>query len=174
MLLSLTFAVGIVRQPTLVGRSVPTRAGGTLTVASAEHALPVPLALRGGALRMDAGVLAGLGAAYSAQLTAWPIATQSVTSAATFALSDAAAQRIAPPADGRDPLRTLVTALIGLLYFGPALHYYLRFVYSLFPGTGLRMTLYKTLFGQLGFGPVLTCALLLRVLPTSTTHEYYP
>ena len=131
------------------------------TLAVAPMRRQVITTLRGGASlpRMDAGLglVATLGAVYSNSLTTAPIVTQSLTAAGTFALSDAAAQAIAPPKEGRDAVRTITTALIGLLYFGPALHFYLRFVYSLFPGTGLRATLLKTLFGQLGFGPAVTC-----------------
>ena len=42
------------------------------------------------------------------------------TASAVFALSDRAAQRIEGGA--RDAKRTLTSALVGLLYFGPALH----------------------------------------------------
>ena len=113
------------------------------------------MALRGGAAEM--GSLTALGAAYAGALTAAPIVTKSLTSAATFALSDAAAQSISPPPSGRDGKRTAVTALIGLLYFGPALHFYLEFITRLVPGTALRDTLLKTALGQLGFGPAITC-----------------
>jgi protein Mpv17 len=117
----------------------------------------VPLVLRGGASPQMGGALTSLGAAYAAQLASQPVLTQSLTSAATFALSDSVAQSISPPPEGRDTKRTITTALIGLVYFGPALHYYLQLVYHLFPGTGLKSTLAKTLFGQLGFGPAVTC-----------------
>ena len=99
-----------------------------------------------------------LGVAYSAALVAKPILTKSLTSAAIFALSDASAQRLESSGTGkRDGKRTLVTALIGLCYFGPALHFYLNWVTWLIPGDGLPSTLLKTLVGQLGFGPVVTC-----------------
>jgi len=99
-----------------------------------------------------------LGVAYSAALVAKPILTKSLTSAAIFALSDASAQRLESSGTGkRDGKRTLVTALIGLCYFGPALHFYLNWVTWLIPGDGLLSTLLKTLVGQLGFGPVVTC-----------------
>ena len=115
------------------------------------------LSLRGGSVapRMLAG-LQSLGAAYAAALVTNPILTKSLTSAATFALSDVAAQRLEPGERKRDVRRTVVTALIGLLYFGPALHYYLEFVTWLVPGGGIRDTLLKTLVGQLGFGPAIT------------------
>ena len=113
------------------------------------------LALRGGsAASMN---LAALGSAYSGLLVTHPVAVKSVTSCCIFALSDVAAQTIAPPSDGRDAKRTITTALIGLLYFGPVLHYYLNMITRLVPGSGFRSTLLKTLLGQLGFGPAITC-----------------
>lgn len=101
--------------------------------------------------------LSSIGVAYATALAARPIITKSFTSAALFALSDIVAQSIAPPPRGRDNKRTFVTALIGLLYFGPVLHHYLEFVMWLIPGSGIWPTLQKTLLGQLGFGPALTC-----------------
>ena len=101
-------------------------------------------------------LLGGVAGLYADALATNPVLTQSLTAAATFALSDQIAQaydRSAP----RDALRTIVSALIGLLYFGPALFHYLNFVSRLFPGTGLQSVLLKTLFGQLGFGPALSC-----------------
>lgn len=107
---------------------------------------------------MPSMLLAGdaLLSGYTAALSTNPVLTQSITAAATFALSDATAQ-VLGHSTRPDTQRTAITALIGLLYFGPALHHYLNFVYQLFPGTGLRSVLLKTLFGQLGFGPALTC-----------------
>ena len=114
------------------------------------------LSLRGGDVALQLNALSSLGALYSSAIVAKPIITKSITSAVTLALSDAAAQSISPPAAGRDTKRTVITALIGLLYFGPALHYYLNFVTWLVPGDGLLATLLKTLIGQLGFGPAIT------------------
>ena len=116
---------------------------------------PRALALRGGGPALN--LAAGVGAAYSMALANHPIMTQSVTSALTFALSDTVAQSISPPPGGRGLKRTVVTAAIGLLYFGPALHYFLMWVTALVPGTDLLSTLQKTLLGQLGFGPAMTC-----------------
>ena len=76
------------------------------------------LVLRGGA-----GALASLGAAYSASLAARPIITKSITAGAIFTLSDAAGQAIERSPDGTDGKRTVTSALVGLFYFGPALHY---------------------------------------------------
>lgn len=107
--------------------------------------------LRGGQAEMS--LLSAVGAAYEAQLRAQPVLTQSLTAAVTFALSDATAQVIDADEKGPDWKRTLVTAAVGLFYFGPALFYFLEFVTWLVPGAGLRSTLLKTLVGQLGFGP---------------------
>jgi protein Mpv17 len=118
-----------------------------------QHMTSAPLVkLRGGSIDMS-----GIASAYSAALAARPVLTQSATSAVTFALSDASAQAIAPPPEGPDIARTLTTALIGFFYFGPVLHYYLKWLTGLLPGTDLRSTLLKTLVGQLGFGPAVTC-----------------
>ncbi|EOD24074.1 peroxisomal membrane protein MPV17 [Emiliania huxleyi CCMP1516] len=131
----------------------------SLALPAPRPALPVLRSrvsvLRGGQTAM--GLAGALGAAYEAQLSARPLLTQSLTAAATFALSDVTAQRLAPDGAGSDRTRTAVTALIGLCYFGPALYHYLRFITWLIPGTGLQSTLLKTFCGQLGFGPAVTC-----------------
>jgi len=126
---------------------------------SHRRVVPTLLTLRGGAvgLGVPGATITLLGSAYSRSLTQMPIVTKSVTAAATFALSDVAAQRLQPPPDGFDGKRTLTTALIGLLYFGPSLHFYLDWVTELIPGSGVRSTLLKTLVGQLFFGPAVTC-----------------
>jgi len=112
------------------------------------------LALRGGSISLD---LASIGASYAASLAARPVLTKSLTSAAIFGFSDVAAQRIAPPADGMDTKRTITTTLVGLCYFGPALHYWLQMVTRIVPGFDVKSTLLKTLMGQLVFGPAITC-----------------
>ena len=121
----------------------------SLALPAPRPALPVLRSrvsvLRGGQTAM--GLAGALGAAYEAQLSARPLLTQSLTAAATFALSDVTAQRLAPDGAGSDRTRTAVTALIGLCYFGPALYHYLRFITWLIPGTGLQSTLLKTFCG---------------------------
>ena len=72
----------------------------------------------------------------------------------TAQLLDRSTTTEAPQCDGP---RVFTTALIGLLYFGPALFYYLDFITSLIPGSDLASVLLKTVCGQLGFGPLLTC-----------------
>jgi len=111
------------------------------------------LTLRGGATMN----LAGLGAAYASALSASPIVTKSVTSGAIFALSDVAGQTIEGSKGGADVQRTLTSGLVGLLYFGPALHYWLIMITHFFPGFDVKSTLLKTLMGQAIFGPTITC-----------------
>ena len=107
------------------------------------------LVLRGGA------GLASLGAAYSASLAAAPVLTKSLTAGAIFAFSDQCAQKIE---GGKVDLpRTLTSALVGLCYFGPALHYWLQMISNVVPGFTLLDTLKKTLLGQCFFGPTITC-----------------
>ncbi|KAL3927950.1 MAG: hypothetical protein SGPRY_002596 [Prymnesium sp.] len=111
------------------------------------------LLLRGGSLDLS---LASLGASYAASLSARPILTKAVTSAAIFTLSDVAGQSIAPPPTGRDLPRTITSGLVGLFYFGPALHYWLEMISRVVPGFDLKSTLIKTLMGQSCFGPLIT------------------
>ena len=112
------------------------------------------LALRGGSLNMG---LAGLGSAYASSLSTNPILTKSVTSGAIFALSDVAGQTIEGAPQGRDLKRSLTSGLVGLLYFGPALHHWLAMLTKVLPGFDAKSTLLKTLLGQAFFGPTITC-----------------
>ena len=118
-----------------------------------QHSKTRALALRGGAVDLS---LASLGATYSAALVARPIITKSITAGAIFSLSDIAGQRIAPPPGGRDVPRTVTSGLVGLLYFGPALHYWLEMISKVLPGFDFKSTLIKTLMGQSCFGPAIT------------------
>lgn len=110
------------------------------------------LVLRGGG---GLEAIAALGAAYSSALIAAPVVTKSLTASTIFALSDQTAQRI--EGDGSDMKRTLTSALVGLCYFGPALHYWLEMITRVVPGFKLMDTLKKTLLGQCFFGPTITC-----------------
>lgn len=147
-------AAGLVQPPTL-SLSGTNRADGraSLLSTSSSHAL----VLRGGA-----GPSMGLGAAYAASLAARPILTKSMTSAAIFGLSDVAAQTIGGKFD--DAKRTLTSVLVGLMYFGPALHYWLEMITKLIPGFGVKDTLCKTLMGQALFGPTITCVFFAATL----------
>lgn len=106
-----------------------------------------------------ASKLAALGAAYGASLEKNPIPTKSVTAGAIFALSDWLAQRLERKSDNTstDWKRTMSSALVGLLYFGPAAHLWYETIFKLLPGTSLVSTLQKAALGQLLFGPSFTC-----------------
>jgi len=108
-----------------------------------------------------ASKLAALGAAYGASLEKYPIPTKSVTAGAIFALSDWLAQRLEKSEDGTSKstnwTRTVSSALVGLLYFGPAAHFWYETIFKLLPGTSLVSTLQKAALGQLLFGPSFTC-----------------
>ena len=96
---------------------------------------------------------------YSTQLEQNPIKTKSLTSGVIFALSDYLAQRI-ERTDKNEPLnwkRITGGTLVGLLYFGPAAHYWYEMIFKLLPGTSLISTLQKAFWGQAIFGPVFTC-----------------
>ena len=96
---------------------------------------------------------------YSTQLEANPIKTKSVTSGVIFALSDYLAQRIERTDKDKkiDWNRIIGGTLVGLLYFGPAAHYWYEMIFKLLPGTSLLSTLHKAFWGQAIFGPVFTC-----------------
>jgi protein Mpv17 len=117
------------------------------------------LSLRGGAAPELS--IASIGAAYSASLANRPIITKSLTSGAIFALSDMTAQKITGDSDRS---RTITSTLVGLLYFGPALHYWLLMISKLIPGFSVVATLKKTLLGQSIFGPTITCVFFAATL----------
>lgn len=106
-----------------------------------------------------ASKLASLGAAYGASLEKNPIPTKSVTAGAIFALSDWLAQRLEKNKDDKTTnwTRTISSALVGLLYFGPAAHLWYETIFKILPGTSLISTLQKAALGQLLFGPSFTC-----------------
>jgi len=129
------------------------------------YARASPSASRLVALRGGSGPelsLAALGTAYSAALASQPIITKSMTSSAIFAFSDVAAQKIGGGL--KDMKRTITSALVGLLYFGPALHYWLEMITAVIPGFGVKDTLCKTLLGQCFFGPTITCVFFAATL----------
>jgi len=123
------------------------------------------LALRGGGVDMGP---AGLGAAYASSLAAKPILTKSLTSGAIFALSDIVGQTIAPAPEGRDLKRTITSLLVGLCYFGPALHYFLAWITRIVPAVGVVPTILKTLLGQSLFGPTITSVFFGAALVSSS------
>jgi protein Mpv17 len=108
-------------------------------------------------------IFAAIGKSYSQGLLARPILTKSCTAGLIFGLSDYLAQTIESSGgiDGHrmllDWTRLMTTTLVGLLYFGPAAHYWYEWIFRLLPGTGLASTLYKAFWGQVLFGPSFTC-----------------
>lgn len=106
--------------------------------------------------------ISGVGAWYSKSLERNPIIMKSCTAGFIFALSDLLAQKIEPPKDGGekkslDLSRITGSLLVGLLYFGPAAHYWYEIIFQLLPGSGLGSTLQKAFWGQVIFGPSFTC-----------------
>lgn len=121
-----------------------------------------------------AGVFNFLGQSYSLALEARPILTKSVTAGVVFGISDYLAQMIERHGIGGggvngsqkgsngsdmplDATRLFASALIGLLYFGPAAHYWYEWIFKLFPSTSLVSTMVKAFWGQMLFGPSFTC-----------------
>lgn len=105
-------------------------------------------------------IFASIGKSYSTSLEARPILTKSCTAGFIFGLSDYLAQTIEGSKDDKASLdwtRLVSTTLVGLLYFGPAAHYWYEWIFRLLPGIGLASTLYKAFWGQLLFGPSFTC-----------------
>jgi protein Mpv17 len=114
-----------------------------------------------------------LARSYKASLLRRPILTKSATAGLIFALSDILGQRLEKKqdADAKDSssgegkrcsaalnkTRTLMSAAVGFLYFGPAAHYWYEMIFKLLPSTSLASTLQKAALGQLVFGPTFTC-----------------
>lgn len=98
---------------------------------------------------------------YSSSLVQRPIITKSLTAGILFAFSDFLAQSIENKNFRCLQLlnwnRLICGALVGLLYFGPAAHYWYDMIFRLFPSTSFLSTLQKAAFGQLVFGPSFTC-----------------
>lgn len=118
--------------------------------------------------------LASFGKIYSQQLEQRPIATKSITAGLIFGLSDYLAQRIERK-EGKEKLnltRMLASTLVGLLYFGPAAHYWYEMIFYLLPGTGLISTLQKAFWGQVIFGPSFTCIFFAVGLLQSGTFSF--
>eukprot|EP00531_Pseudo-nitzschia_arenysensis_P004835 CAMPEP_0116126704 /NCGR_PEP_ID=MMETSP0329-20121206/6468_1 /TAXON_ID=697910 /ORGANISM="Pseudo-nitzschia arenysensis, Strain B593" /LENGTH=284 /DNA_ID=CAMNT_0003620793 /DNA_START=63 /DNA_END=917 /DNA_ORIENTATION=- len=115
-------------------------------------------------------VLTTLGKRYSHQLELRPILTKSYTAGLIFGLSDFFAQKIersndANGASGQiDWIRTIASTLVGLLYFGPAAHYWYEWIFRLLPATTLVSTLHKAFWGQVLFGPSFTCIFFATIL----------
>lgn len=106
--------------------------------------------------------LTTVGRIYTQQLDKFPILTKSYTAGLIFGLSDYIAQTIEKnPEDKKGSkiniTRLITSALVGLLYFGPAAHYWYEIIFALLPGSSLWSTLQKAFWGQVIFGPSFTC-----------------
>jgi protein Mpv17 len=104
--------------------------------------------------------LTAYGKIYAKSLETSPILTKSLTASCVFTLSDYVAQRLEARGNKKTLLsgtRLVAGALIGLLYFGPASHYWYETIFRLLPGTSFVSTLQKAALGQLLFGPAFTC-----------------
>jgi hypothetical protein len=103
---------------------------------------------------------------YSSQIQRAPIRTKSLTAGVIFGLSDYLAQRLERPrrSDKQasqtvtlDTKRLWTSVGVGLLYYGPAAHYWYETIFQILPGAGLASTLQKAALGQIVFGPAFTC-----------------
>eukprot|EP00536_Pseudo-nitzschia_multiseries_P009695 jgi/Psemu1/201371/e_gw1.278.56.1 len=117
--------------------------------------------------------LTSLGAFYSKQLELQPILTKSYTAGLIFGLSDFFAQKIERSDDvngssrSMNWTRVIASVLVGLLYFGPAAHYWYEWIFRLLPATTLISTLHKAFWGQVLFGPSFTCIFFATILMQS-------
>lgn len=119
----------------------------------------VTRSLRGGGVDSSttASLFTSIGDSYSQSLRRNPIMTKSITASFIFALSDYIAQKFTNTSKNLiDRKRMLVSAAVGLLYFGPAAHYWYEWIFRVLPGTTLRSTLAKAALGQVFFGPTFT------------------
>lgn len=132
----------------------------------------------GGVAMIGQKVLGTFSQFYTQNLDKFPIITKSVTAGVIFGLSDFLAQKIEQQNSsvrgdsknkkkkgGLEPTksfsmdwtRLMASALVGLLYFGPAAHYWYEAIFRLLPGTSLVSTLQKAFWGQVLFGPSFNC-----------------
>lgn len=112
------------------------------------------------------GALITFGNFYSRSLESSPVLTKSVTAAVLFAMSDQMAQglemrRNKSPDNNRravtNKTRSMYSALVGLLYFGPMAHLWYGWVFTTFPGKTMISILQKAALGQFFFAPPLFC-----------------
>jgi protein Mpv17 len=114
------------------------------------------------------------GTVYSNLLQRAPVVTKSVTASIIFALSDILAQTIQKKDTTKEnkiiELRRLIaTGIFGLLYFGPAAHYWYEWMYTAIPLSSPSSTAKKTMLGQLIFGPVSDCMYFVSTLIQTKT-----
>ena len=93
---------------------------------------------------------------YARALEMAPVITKSLTAGVIFGASDLAAQVIENATAPPDWPRLLTAALVGLLYFGPAAHFWYAMMQRLYPRSTLRAVLTKTALGQIVFAPIFT------------------
>lgn len=113
----------------------------------------------GGEAISTRNIISRVGDAYGQSLHRNPIITKSITASCIFAFSDYVAQRYSSTSKSVriDRKRMAVSAAVGLLYFGPAAHYWYEWIFRVLPGTTLASTLQKAALGQIFFGPSFTC-----------------
>jgi protein Mpv17 len=123
-------------------------------------------------------LLHSVGKSYSRLLQQYPIGTKSMTACCIFAMSDLFAQSLEKdrnidqnnlPRRGIIWSRVLSSAAVGLLYFGPAAHYWYSWIFRILPAANLQSTLQKALLGQIFFGPTFTCIFFASSLIQSGT-----
>mmetsp|Transcript_112970 Transcript_112970/g.231195 ORF Transcript_112970/g.231195 Transcript_112970/m.231195 type:complete len:295 (+) Transcript_112970:164-1048(+) len=150
--------------------SPPTQAkpvAATATNTATASALSIPV------VGKVLATLTAVGKTYSQQLESRPILTKSYTAGLIFGLSDYFAQKIERSNDVNgssgqmDWTRTIASTFVGLLYFGPAAHYWYEWIFKLLPAATLASTLYKAFWGQVLFGPSFTCIFFATILMQS-------
>jgi protein Mpv17 len=144
--------------PAGAGAAASTTTGNQSPSAAVSSMTSVPI------ISKLVGLFSAAGKSYSYRLEAQPILTKSMTAGIIFGLSDYFAQSIEQSEnnDGKsstskfDWTRMVASTLVGLLYFGPAAHYWYEWIFQLLPSTSFVSTLYKAVLGQLIFGPSFT------------------
>ena len=100
-------------------------------------------------------------AAYLRKLEKKPVKTKAVTAACIQTCSDIVAQRISG-SKRLDLRRTGLMTLFGLVWAGPSLHYWQKFLDKVFSGRqqSLRLVLEKACFDQSVYGPCANVAMM--------------
>jgi protein Mpv17 len=105
-----------------------------------------------------------LGKVYAQLLQQYPIRTKSITAGFIFALSAIVAQLLEKRVNSDTSKQTgiiwsrvLSSSLVGLVYYGPAAHYWYKWVFHILPAATVTSAVQKAILGQLIFGPAFTC-----------------
>ncbi|QDZ18226.1 peroxisomal membrane protein PMP22 [Chloropicon primus] len=111
--------------------------------------------------RGGGGVLEVAWGLYLRKLERDPVRTKAVTAACIQGCSDAVAQKLSG-AKRVDSRRAALMALFGLVWAGPGLHYWQKFLEGRFRGRrqNLRLVLEKAFFDQSVYGPVANLAMM--------------